>query len=79
MVSTIRPWLARFADSLVKGDVIATDRMGNEQMEIIAKPRHHVNLVGARTYVILTVRLPGTYEEGEMIYPSSAVTFVQNK
>lgn len=79
MVSSLRPWLARFADSLVKGDVIATDRMGSEQMKIIAEPRRHVNVVGDRTFVILTVRLVGTEIEGEMIYRPGDVAFVQNK
>lgn len=68
MTSTIKPWIARFAPTLEKGDVFATNRLGENPMEVLSEPRLVKNLVGAGRFILLDVRLLATGDEGQMLY-----------
>jgi hypothetical protein len=76
MASRPRLFKPRFADHVVKGDVLARNMQGDRQMVVIAPPFTSQNLVGERKFVHLKVRMVESGVEGEMIYLPHEATFV---
>lgn len=80
MASRPRPtYSPAYADSLKLYDTFSLYRDGRDALRVISSPERHKNLVGERTYVVMTVTRDGPHERGEMILCPHNTVYIKNK
>ncbi len=77
MALSITLYRSKFADTITKGDVIARDMRGSDQIEVLSMPSIVQNLVGGQTFVRIRARSLPSGEEGEMTYRPSNTVYVR--